>query len=225
MVGMHFRLVRSQTIALLATLLALLWPSIASGQSSVTSEGPRLSIGAGAGTATPFHGDLEFTAPWWEAAVRGHLSRVMMVEVVFGQWRHTDEEVFLDVPLLGPGAIGHVDRIEQRTSRTMSGFEFNVLAGGVIGRARISGGGGAGVVSTRRVFRQTFQGCTPSSVNCDPRESTFTSASFAFQGVGGVDVELGRNLAAYGIVRLAVPTRDPGSSELRVAGGIRLIFW
>jgi len=225
MVGMRLlRFVRTRQAVLLASILVLGCPALAAGQSG---DAPRFSIGVGGGVANPFHGDLQFKAPWWEVAGRGHMSEHMLVEVVFGQWRHTEELVLFNVPLQGPsGLIGRADRLQQQTRLTMNAFEFNVLAGGRIGRARISGGGGAGVLAMRDVFSQRLEGCSePVPAICQgSNERSRTSTSFAFQGVGGVDIDITRLVAAYGIVRLAIPTRDVGSTELRVAAGVRLVF-
>jgi hypothetical protein len=57
---------------------------------------------------------------------------------------------------------------------------------------------------------------------CENSENTFASAIFAVQAVGAIDVGLTRSLAATAVVRLTTPTKDVGSSDIRLLAGARV---
>jgi hypothetical protein len=115
------RVIRLITIA--ASVLALS-PSIVSGQDAR----PKLTIAGGGGLTTPFHGDLDFTAPHFEGSVRGSISDHVALEGFFGQWRRT----------------------ERSTTYKMRNVGANVVGIGSAGRVTFSGGGGIGAFAYDR---------------------------------------------------------------------------
>jgi hypothetical protein len=206
------------------TAVCLSLPVEAGAQLSPPPETSRVTIAGGLGAVDPFHGDLTFVAPAWEASVRVRVGAIAALEVGAARWWHNEEDVRTDQPILGSaGPIGTIDRIEQRTTYSHTTVELNLLATGGIGRVTMWGGGGVGWLNQSRAFRQTVSGCHLTvPVACEDFETTHTFGDAQFQGAGGVDVRIGGLVAAYGAVRLAIPTRDVGSSELRFVGGIRI---
>jgi len=215
---------RATTTAVWAVVVLLGGPAPLSAQSSASREPPRLSVAAGAGLVQPLHADLDFTAGLWEVSLRGRLSPRVAIEGGFGEWRHTRKRERRDVPLLGPtGPIGHAGRIAERTARTGRSFEVNMVALGRLGRVTAFGGGGAGALTMRRTFTADVSDCVSSVPQaCSNSRSVFTSASLAFQGVGGIDVAVASRASVYGQFRFVAPTRDVGSSEIRVSVGARI---
>ncbi len=116
-----------------------------------------------------------------------------------------------------------IGRFEQTTTRVQRSIQANILVTGARGRIRVSAGGGGGLLVHERRTRQVSEDCSP-TVPCGPFESTFSNASGAAQGVGGVEVELARRLALFGRVRFVVPFSDPGGADLRVTTGLRWAF-
>jgi hypothetical protein len=207
----------------LCLLLFGLVTSIPAAAQTADDAAPRISIGAGAGIAFPFHGDFDFT-PWaWDADVRIGLSRRLMLEAAVGEWRHTVTRVENDVPALGAsGPIGTFGRLEQSTRRVQRAMHVNMLARASAGRVRVFGGGGVGLLQHDRRFRQTIEGCSAGVANlCGSTENTFHNISGSVQGVGGADVVITGPFSAYGLARFTVPMTDPGGAELRLIGGIR----
>jgi hypothetical protein len=196
--------------------LLVLFPGNATAQTRVSP--PRVSIGAGAGVALPFHGDFDFT-PWaWEADVRVRLSRRMLFEAAVGDWRHSETRVVANIPVTTPpGVIG---RLEQTTARTQRTFEANALFTGGSGRVRVNAGGGVGLLQHSRRTRQITGQCSP-GVSCGSSESTFSNAVGAAQAVGGAEARLSDGFNVYGQVRFVVPMTDPGGSDFRVTAGVR----
>lgn len=204
----------------LCGVLALM-PELALAQQS--GQPPRVSVGAGAGVAFPFHGDFDFTAWAWDADVRLALSRHTLFEVSGGDWRHAESTTMSGVPVqntLGPA--GTFGRVEQSTAEVQRAVHASLLATGAIGRVRLSGGGGVGLLRYHRRFRQTIDDCSGSQVNaCGTYETTHANISTSIQGSGSVDVSLTRSFSLYGVGRLTVPMTDPGGTELRILAGIR----
>jgi hypothetical protein len=187
---------------------------------------PRVSASVGAGVATPFHGDFDFKAGAWLAAVRVATSRYMVIEGFLGEWRHTSERVSTNQIVRDPdGVIGRIDRATQRTQHVRPGVGFNVLAGGSSGRVSFSAGGGAGLLLYRRRFTQTFEGCVVTGAPCTDSTIRFSSGGFSVQGTAGIDVAIAPRLAAFGEYRIAVPVEDPGFGEGTVIGGVRVTIW
>jgi hypothetical protein len=142
-------------ITLAAAVLALPL-SAAAGQDAP----PKLSIAAGGGVATPFHGDLDFTAPGWELSLRGAIAKHVVLEGFFEQWQ----------------------RQQRSTNYKMRTVGFNALATGGSRRVTISGGGGVGAfaydrrASTGNLFTSdgfTVQGVAEVDVAVAPRVQVF----------------------------------------------------
>lgn len=185
---------------------------------------PRVLVGAGGGIAFPFHGDFDFT-PWaWDADVRIALSRRLLFEAFVGEWRRTETTVQQNViaqDITGP--IGTSGRLEQATRRVQRAMQVNMLVSGGVGRVRLFGGGGVGLLQHNRRVRQTIEDCSPSvASSCGSTENTFSNISGSVQGVGGADIGITGPLSAYGQARLTVPTSDPAGTDLRVSAGIRV---
>jgi hypothetical protein len=195
-----------------------LLPATAGAQST---ESPRVSIGAGAGVAFPYHGDYNFT-PWaWDADLRIRMSRRVMLEVAAGEWRHDETNVYEDLPYgVGPGRIG---RLEQTSSRQMQMAQANVLFRGGGARVAALAGGGVGVLNNKRQTRSLSTGCSPGPV-CGDFRSEFSRAMGTAQGVGGIEVRISGGLYAHGNARFIVPLEDAGSMELRLTAGLRWGF-
>ena len=203
------------SLALIGFLLAL--PTAAAAQSSTPP--PRVSFGAGIGVAVPAYEDMNATPPAWEADVRLAVARHLLVEVVIGEWRHSETSVRYNLPVSG-GVIGRLEETTTRRERTM---QANLLATGTQGRVRFSGGGGVGFLQYHKQFGQALTECSP-QVRCGAYESPFSSSSMTVQGVGGVDVRLVGGLAVYGQVRLTIPLPEIGGGGVRFMTGVRWGF-
>jgi hypothetical protein len=163
-----------------------------------TAGEPHLAVGGGAGIATPFHGDFDFTPLAWSVSVRGHAERHLIIEGFMWGWRHTSSQTF------------DAGRIEQQTTRTVRVVGVNIL-GRSTGRLSFYGGGGPGYWLHARRFTQT-----PGSGN------TFNSSTFTVQGVGGFDAAITSRLIAFGEYQVVVPIEDPGIGHGAVTAGVRL---
>ena len=117
------RVIRLVLIAIAGSVLA--WsPAIAAGQDAP----PKLSIAAGGGITTPFHGDLDFTAPAWELSVRGAIAKHVVLEAFSEHWQREQRAVTYKMRTVGA----------------------NALATGGSRRVTISGGGGIGAFAYDR---------------------------------------------------------------------------
>ena len=183
-----------------------------------------IRVGGAAGITTPFYGDFDFTATAWQADVRVDTARHFAFSIFFEEWRHTDEEVFLDQPISDPnGVIGHVGRLALRTDYRTRTLGWSLLAKGVAGRATFTGGGGVSYFLYTRDFTQTMTGCQPASL-CGQFGSQFDNGSFAAQMQAGVDVLVAPHTMAMGQFRLVVPVQDPGFSHASYLVGARFVF-
>ena len=190
-------------------------------------DAPSVAVSAGAGMAFPLHGDFDFTAPEWQLAIRAAAAQHFVLEGFFDEWRHASEEVRLGVPLLGPtGPIGQIGRLEQRTEWSARTVGFNLLGRGSTERVSVTGGGGIGYMTLRRVSTDTVSDCVASVPGvCQNRESEFSNSSFSFQTVAGVDVFITSRVAAYAQFQSITPSEDAGSTHLSVIGGMRFRIW
>jgi hypothetical protein len=211
-------MMKRSTLATGAMLsLLILTPCAASAQ----PDQPRVSVGAGAGLAIPFHGDFDFT-PWaWDADLRVAVSPHLLIEAAVGEWRHSESRVSEAIRVATPpGTIG---RLEQTTGRVQRIYQANALFTAGAGRIRATAGGGVGLLQHDRQTRTTTSGCSP-GVTCGSFESAFSSATGSVQAVGGVEVRIAGGIALYGQTRFVVPMTDPGGSDLRVTAGARVGF-
>lgn len=206
----HFSHRTSLLIALV--VLTVLAPTAA-------AQPPRVSVGAGAGLAIPFHGDFDFT-PWaWDADVRLTMARHALFEVAIGEWHHSETTVRENISTAG-GVIG---RLEQTTARTQRFVQANMLFTGDAGRVAVSGGGGVGLLQHQRRTHSDATGCSRAA-SCGSLASTFSNATGTAQAVGGADFRLSPTVALYAQARFLVPLTDPGGSDVRLTTGLRLGF-
>ncbi len=206
-----------------AVVLALV--AIPAGSAPARAQEPaRLSVGAGAGIAAPLRVDFGFTAPAWEMSLRAAVTRHLMLEGTFSKWSRAESSVLSNVTLWGPGGVaGYAGRITQETRRNARMAHVNLLGRFAYRRFEFFAGGGGGLFTLSRLFRQTLSGCTSSIAGaCQDSESSFASDSFAGQLVGGGDLHLTRRLSAFGLLRFSMPVADVGSSDLRVVTGLRV---
>lgn len=177
---------------------------------------PAVSVGAGAGVAWPLHGDLDFT-PWtWETDVRVALSSRVVLEVAGGEWRHSRTTITTDIP----GSVD-IDRIDHESHHVRRTGYVSLLAAASSGRARVSGGGGVGLQQDRQRSITRLTGCTVTTA-CGTFQSSSSRAAAVVQGVGDVSVAMSAHASLFARVRLIVPAIDPGNSDVRVLGGVRL---
>jgi len=199
-----------------ALVLTAAMPAVSTAQSAVPAT--RMSVGAGVGVAVPFHGDFNFTPVTWDADVRLPMSERLLVELAVGDWRRSDAEVRTNLPTTSPpGVIG---RLEQATSNVQRTWQVNALLAASLGRVRMTGGGGVGLLQYERRTETTTEDCS-AGVSCGTFVSTFSNVSVAVQAVGGAEVHVSRAVAIYGQARFVVPTSDPGGSDLRFTVGAR----
>jgi hypothetical protein len=208
-----------RSVAVVLLVIAAATPAAGQGRD------PRpVSVGAAAGVSVPLHGDLDFTAPSWQADVRVDAARHVGFSVFYEQWQRGHEQVRTDQTITGPnGPLGRVDRVEIRTDHTTRALGWSVLGRGTASRAIIHGGGGISYLAYTRDFTQTLTGCTPVTLCRDTRQ-TFENSSFAAQLQAGVDVAVSRYLAVTGQYRVILPVRDPAGGHSSVMGGIRVVF-
>lgn len=181
----------------------------------------RVSVGAGIGFATPFHGDFDFTPVSWDVSVRVGKGTARF-EAAWAEWRH-ERSVDIPAPALpgiGGGSAGLLRQVSTRTSRV---GQLNLVAEVRTGVVTWFAGGGAGVMVLRNEFRQTPIGCTGSNA-CVDFDHSDSNAGLTAQGVFGADVGVTDALAIFGQGRLIILTRDVGTSDLRYTAGARWRF-
>lgn len=202
----------------------------ASGAAAQTIEPARISASVAAGIAKPVHSDLRFTAREWQLAVRARVARYVVMEVFMDEWRHSDEQVFRNVPLTGPdgpiGSLGRIDELRDTTVHTTDVIGWNTLLQGQIGRVSIFAGGGPSYMVLRRVSTATVTGCTAIRPSlCDGSRSSHTGSAFSVQPVGGLEVAITSRVAAFGQFQFPMPIDDPGSGHASTTGGVRVRLW
>jgi hypothetical protein len=198
--------------------------SILAAAPAVAQDTRRVSVGAAAGAAMPFHGDFDFMATAWQADVRVDSARHFGFSVFVDEWRHTDERELTDQPIAGPGGLlGRAERVTTRTSHRTRAIGWSLVGRGTAGRVTFTGGGGVSYLRYSREFSQEMAECEPASL-CRDSSSRFASNRFATQAEGGVDVALGASFALMGQVRLVIPVQDPGSGHVGMVGGVRVVF-
>jgi hypothetical protein len=203
-----------------ALLLLLAAPAAAQ-----TVDPPRLTIGASGGVSNPLHGDWQFIAPSWDVAVRGQVARHLAVEGFFSRWRHSTSTRQIGVPLSGPGLIGRVGliEIEDLTQVSMAGFSFQPTFS--TGRVTVAAGGGPAMMIFRSEYVQRLSDCDALvAASCGTYATDRSNGTFGVHLGGAVDVRLAPRLTAFGQMRLAVPTEDPGSGHIAATVGARLVL-
>ena len=187
-------------------------------------ERPRLTVGVGAGTSNPLHGDFDYLAPSWDASVRGRASEHLTVEVFVAEWRHTETSESRNIPLQNAtGVIGTIGRLSQRSVRQQWSMGANILPTFSRGRVTVMGGGGGGVMVLASRFRQTLNDCVSSTpVSCRDYNTAHGAGSLTVQLAGGLDVALTHHLAAFAQSRFMVPIQDPGAGHTAFTAGVRL---
>lgn len=182
----------------------------------------RITIGAAAGVAVPFHGDFDINAPAWQADVRIDTTRHFGFGFFIEEWRHADEDVYNNQTITGQsGALGRVDRITIRTVHRAYTLGWSALARGRLGRVAASAGGGLGFFVLTRDFSQTMTGCEPTSL-CRDTSSGYSNGSFAVHAQAGADIAMSARLSLMGQFRLVFPVQDPGSGHNSLMAGIRV---
>jgi hypothetical protein len=201
-------------------LLALLPAARAAAQ----ERAPKFTIGAGAGIADPYHGDLSFIATTWEVSARWNGGRWVLMEAFAGEWLHDEESSKLVVPIYGPsGLIGYAAALEQKTKQRMRVAGVNVLPIWERGRVRLWGGGGAGfLLYTRRSTTSIAGSPSPSPFPSHDYETSHASSALTVQAAGGADVAISRFLVAFAKYGVVVPLEDPGFGHAAVLGGVRV---
>jgi hypothetical protein len=190
------------------------------------TEPPGFSVAVGAGIAFPFHSDLNFDTFDRQASVRTRVTPRFLVEGMLDQWRHTTITRRADVPLFGQsGVIGHVDEVTTDTLDTITVVGLNLLGTGAIGRVRISGGGGPGLLVNYARYTVSLSGCTATVPSrCDGSSNEEWFVTFGVQALADVDVALTSHVSAVGRVLLALPVKDAGYGHLNATAGVRMSF-
>jgi hypothetical protein len=202
-------------------------PAVAQAQAGPWEE-PAVSIYGGLGELTLYRGDLDVRdALGGEVGVRWPLSERVRMDLSFGQFHNRESLTAFDVPLSSPTTLlGRADRLDQRTDHRSRTADVVVLATGGVGRVRVAGGGGVGLIVLARTFRQMLSGCSAGATQfCNGETRTdFTTSSVTGIGLGTVDIRLTSRVSVYGAGRFALVLRDVASSGLRVTGGVRIAF-
>ena len=202
-------------------LLMMVTPAFAGAQ---TFDPPRLTIGAAGGVSNPLHGDIQYVAPSWDVSVRGHVARGLAIEGVMSRWRHSDETVRLNVPLIGPGGpVGRIGEMRLDSTETVSMIGFTFLPTFSRGRVTVAGGGGPALMIFRSEYGQHYRDCDPTSA-CLDFERHRSNGTFAAQFASSVDVRLASRVTTFGQFRAGIPTEDPGSGHFAATVGLRLVL-
>lgn len=184
----------------------------------------RITVGAAAGVANPFHGDFDFAAPAWQVDVRIDSSRHFAFGPFYEAWRHGSEEILSNQSIAGPsGPLGRVDHVSLRTVHHTRSIGASFLARGAAGRVTVSGGGGLGVLLYSRDFSQLMAGCEPASL-CRDFSQTFTNGSVSAHAQVGADLAVAPRIAVMGQFRLVLPLEDAGGGHATFLGGVRVGF-
>ena len=206
-------------VAVAAIVLGMVGPAAAQ-----APDDRRVSLGAAAGIATPFHGDFDFTATAWQADVRVATARHFGFSVFFEDWRHRNEQQIANQVISGPGGVlGRADLVTIRTEHQTRALGWSLLVRGSAGRLTVNGGGGVSYLRYSRDFSQTLTGCEPASI-CRDATSSFENNRFAGQVQASIDVALASHVALMAQYRLFVPVQDPGSGHATAVGGLRVVF-
>ena len=203
-----------------AVLLALALAAPAFAQ----AERPGISVAAGAGSADPLHGDFAFRALAWGVDVRVGRSPHVIIEGVANGWHHQEETVRLNHTIQGPtGVIGVIGRLTQRTGRDIAYVGVNLLGTGAVGRLRVNGGAGAGLMFFRRNFSQIVVDCISANPQtCQSFATRDTDTTLGLQATGGADVSVAAHFGVFAQVRASVPYDDPGAGDVSVIVGLRI---
>lgn len=190
-----------------------------------SSEPPALSVGGGVGIAFPFHSDFASNALAWHGSIRLRGATHVLIEGVYEQWNHTNTFVTRNITLRNAEGlpIGLVDELRTDDSTTVSNSGVNVLVTGAVGRARISAGGGPGVLTYRDRYEVTLTGCT--AVNpqtCQNSVRRDARHGMSLQGGLDLDVLVTSRVSAFGRASVAGPIEDPGAGYAAVVGGLRV---
>ena len=185
---------------------------------------PAFSVSAGAGIAFPFHSDYPSSAPEWHVSVRTRIAEHVIIEGMYDEWRATTTTITRDLTYRNQHnvVIGHVDELQIDDANRIGLIGINFLATGATGRLRISGGGGAGVMTFRSTYSTTQRGCTsPTFTLCRDFTNTNAEGTLAVQAVADVDVAVTSHVSAFGRALLAGPPQDMGAGHFGVVAGIR----
>ena len=189
-----------------------------------SSDPPALSVAGGAGIAFPFHSDFSSNPVAWHGSVRVRATKYVLVEGLYEQWRDTQTLVTTDLTLRNAvgASIGHVDELRSEDATTVSVAGLNVLVSAAVGRARISAGGGPGVLTYRDRYEVSLTGCTAQDPRtCDGYVRRDARHAFAVQGAVDLDVPVTRRLSLFGRGIAAGPVDDPGAGYAAIVGGLR----
>ena len=202
-------------------LLMLAIPAFTGAQ---TFEAPKLTIGAAGGVSDPLHGDFQYVAPSWDVSVRGQVARGLAIEGFMSRWRHSDETVRINVPLMGPGGpVGRIGEMRLDSTVAVSMIGFTLLPAFSRGRVTVAGGGGPALMIFRSEYGQHYRDCDPPSA-CLDFERHSSNGTFAVQLASSVDVRLAARVTTFGQFRAGIPIEDPGSGHFAVSGGFRFLI-
>ena len=189
-----------------------------------TDDPPVFSVGAGAGIAFPFHSDFLGNDFDWQVGARIRTGRHVLFEGIYEQWRDTSTFVTQDVTMRNAAgvAVGHAAEIRTDDRTTVSNVGVNVLVTGAVGRARISGGGGPGLITYRDTYEVALTSCIADLPDiCNGTVQRDSRSAFSVQGAVELDVAITPWLSAFGRGGMAVPIEDPGSGYASVTAGLR----
>ena len=193
--------------AWMAVMLVVSFAGTAHAQGS--NDDVSLELGFGTGYARALHGDLDFGDAAISGTARARVARHVALEAQLGYWRHTELRSY-------PNDRGGV--YETRQTRSFPSVTFSVVA--VSDRdARIGpyGGAGVGVYYIQTRYVQSPSGGIPDRV------SSRWNLGMGGQFFGGVDVRVANHVKLFGEARFAIESfQDPGSSGVRVLGGVRV---
>ena len=209
----------------LRALIAVALSFAAVTQSNAQShEPPAFSVAGGAGIAFPFHSDFSSKALAWHGSVRLRGAKSLFVEGIYEQWRHTTTFVTTDLTLRNAAgaSIGQVDELTTDDSTTVSNVGVNFMVTAPIGRARISVGGGPGLVTYRDRYEVSLSGCSALDPQaCQGYVQRDARHALAVQGAVNLDVAVNVRFSLFGRGSVAAPVEDPGAGYAAIVGGLR----